>query len=122
MVPDDQPAQPTPQRPPIVRLAKGQEVSLGCGTLILIAVIVAIFSSKSNVDLSPVQSRLNDMDQKLQRLEQQPVLSKLNDMDQRLQRLEQTPGIMILSRLNALDQRLQRLEQKLDQLDKKVKP
>jgi hypothetical protein len=34
---------PIDQRPR-VRLAKGQEVSLGCGTLILIAIIVLTFS------------------------------------------------------------------------------
>jgi hypothetical protein len=36
--------EPGADRPPGVRLAKGQEVSLGCGTLILIALIVLIFS------------------------------------------------------------------------------
>jgi hypothetical protein len=30
--------------PPRVRLAKGQEVSLGCGTLILITIIILMFS------------------------------------------------------------------------------
>jgi hypothetical protein len=34
---------PSREPPPRVRLAKGQEVSLGCGTLILIALIVLIF-------------------------------------------------------------------------------
>jgi Sec-independent protein translocase protein TatA len=34
-----------------VRLAKGQEVSLGCGSLILIALIVLIFSGSGRGDL-----------------------------------------------------------------------
>lgn len=42
-------SEPDPSRPPAdtsprVRLVEGQEVSLGCGTLILIALIVLIFS------------------------------------------------------------------------------
>ncbi len=36
---------------PKVRLAKGQEVSLGCGTLILIALIVLIFGGRGTDDL-----------------------------------------------------------------------
>jgi hypothetical protein len=35
--------EPTAAKPPLVRLAKGQEVSLGCGTLILITLIVLLF-------------------------------------------------------------------------------
>ena len=34
-----------------VRLVEGQEVSLGCGTLILIALIVMIFAGRGNDDL-----------------------------------------------------------------------
>jgi hypothetical protein len=34
-------------KPQKVRLAKGQEVSLGCGTLVLIALIVMFFSGRS---------------------------------------------------------------------------
>lgn len=37
---------PSSEKPPKVRLAKGQEVSLGCGTLVLIALIVLIFSNR----------------------------------------------------------------------------
>ena len=35
---------PGPEEPPAVRLVQGQAVSLGCGTLILIAIIVSMFS------------------------------------------------------------------------------
>jgi hypothetical protein len=49
-------------------LLKGQGVSLGCGALILIALIVAFFSPR--VDLAPVQSKLSEMDIRLQRLEE----------------------------------------------------
>jgi hypothetical protein len=38
-------------RPPTVRLAEGQEVSLGCGTLILIGLIVLIFGRGDTGDL-----------------------------------------------------------------------
>jgi hypothetical protein len=38
--------QRAPENPPRVQLVKGQEVSLGCGTLILIAIIVMIFSGQ----------------------------------------------------------------------------
>lgn len=37
--------------PPRVRLVRGQEVSLGCGTLILIAVIVLIFGRAGTGDV-----------------------------------------------------------------------
>jgi Sec-independent protein translocase protein TatA len=42
---------PYDDRPPRVRLVKGQEVSLGCGTLILIALIVLICSGGSTTEL-----------------------------------------------------------------------
>ena len=40
-----------PAKPESVGLAKGQEVSLGCGTLILIAIIVMIFTTRSTRDV-----------------------------------------------------------------------
>ena len=40
-----------PPKPGPVRLAKGQEVSLGCGTLILIAIIVLLCSGWRNRDV-----------------------------------------------------------------------
>lgn len=85
MVQANQPIPPTPERPPRVRLAKGQEVTLGCGTLILIAIIVAIFSNKSSVsvDISPVLSRLHEIDQKMQRMDQQ-----LQKLEQKLDQLD----------------------------------
>jgi hypothetical protein len=58
----EQPESPRPGRPPLVRLAKGQEVSLGCGTLILIGIIVAIFSGNT-------KSEVNEMNQRLERIE-----------------------------------------------------
>ena len=79
----DEPIQPRREKPPRVWLAPGQDVSLGCGTLILIAIIVAIFSNRNSVDLAPVTSKLDVMDQKLQRLEQQ-----LQRLDQKLERQE----------------------------------
>lgn len=39
------------EKPQRVRLAEGQEVNLGCGTLILIALIVLIFGRGGNGDL-----------------------------------------------------------------------
>jgi hypothetical protein len=44
-------SRPPAERPPRVRLVKGQEVSLGCGTLILIALIVLIFGRGGTADL-----------------------------------------------------------------------
>lgn len=54
------PAAPTPppERPQRVRLVHGQEVSLGCGTLILIAIIVMIFS----------RGGINDLEREVERL------------------------------------------------------
>lgn len=46
-----EPSQPAADSPAGVRLAKGQEVSLGCGTLILIALIVLIFGRGGAGDL-----------------------------------------------------------------------
>ncbi len=65
-VPEEQPRR---SRIPLVRLAEGQETSLGCGTLILIAIIVAFCSGVGKTDLGPVESRLDKMDQKIDRLE-----------------------------------------------------
>jgi hypothetical protein len=87
--------QPAPQRRSPVNLVQGQEVSLGCGTLILIALIVAFCSGGGRTDLSPVQQRLNDIDQRLPSVQQ---------------------------KLDAMDQRLQRIEQELKQLTQKAKP
>ncbi len=71
------------------QLVKGQEVSLGCGTLILIALIVAFFSTSTkpmpNLDLSPVMNKLNEIDQRLQRLER-----KLDELHKpRFEKIEQ---------------------------------
>jgi hypothetical protein len=73
--------QPRPERIPFVKLAKGQEVSLGCGTLILIAIIVAICSGAGNrtTDLSPVLSRLDQLDRRIQQLE-----TKIDELSKRL--------------------------------------
>jgi hypothetical protein len=45
-------------KPPKVRLAQGQEVSLGCGTLVLIALIVLIFSGRGTGDVEREVRRL----------------------------------------------------------------
>jgi len=44
-------SQPAADKPPTVRLAQGQEVSLGCGTLIVIGLIVLIFGRGGTGDL-----------------------------------------------------------------------
>ena len=93
--------QPEPRRPEPNRLLKGQEVSLGCGTLILIALIVAIFSH--GTDINPVMQKLNEVDQKLQRLE-------------KMQHMVEHTGF----RLNEVDQKVQRLEKKVDDLSAKL--
>jgi Sec-independent protein translocase protein TatA len=46
-----EPSQSAADKPPRERLAEGQEVSLGCGTLILIALIVLIFGRGGTSDL-----------------------------------------------------------------------
>jgi hypothetical protein len=46
--------------PPPARLVKGQEVSLGCGTLILIALIVMFFGGRGVGDLQREMRRLQD--------------------------------------------------------------
>lgn len=46
-----EPGQPATDESPSVRLAQGQQVSLGCGTLILIAMIVLIFGQGGTNDL-----------------------------------------------------------------------
>jgi hypothetical protein len=65
-----------PGRPPLVRLVKGQEVNLGCGALIIIAIIVAVCSGTGRMDLSPVLSRLDKMEQRMQAIEKK--LDELN--------------------------------------------
>jgi len=46
-----EPSESAADKPPRVRLVEGQEVSLGCGTLILIALIVLIFGRGGTGDL-----------------------------------------------------------------------
>jgi cell division protein FtsL len=58
-----------PSKPPFVRLVKGQEVNLGCGALIIIAIIVAVCSGSARTDLSPVINKLDKMDQRIQAIE-----------------------------------------------------
>lgn len=55
------------------------KVQLGVGTLIIIAIIVMVFSGGS--DSRKVRRQLNDMDQKIDRLEK-----KIDDLSQRLSR------------------------------------
>jgi len=50
-------------------LAKGQEVNLGCGALIIIAIIVAVCSGAGKTDLGPVMRKLDQLDQRIQALE-----------------------------------------------------
>jgi hypothetical protein len=70
---------------PKVRLAEGQEVSLGCGTLILIALIVLIFG----------RSKTGDLEKEIQGLRSEVVeLRKALEMQ-----TEQLRGIQ--SKLNA---------------------
>jgi hypothetical protein len=60
------------QLPPKVRLVKGQEVSLGCGTLILIALIVLIFGNAqrgNRVDVGPVLDKLRAIEGRLEAIE-----------------------------------------------------
>jgi hypothetical protein len=58
-----------PSKPPLVRLAKGQEVNLGCGALIIIAIIVAFCSGAGKTDLNPVMTKLDKIDQRMQAIE-----------------------------------------------------
>ena len=67
-----------PSKLPLVRLAKGQEVNLGCGALIIIAIIVAVCSGAGKTDLGPVMNKLNQMDQRILGLEK-----KLDEMDKK---------------------------------------
>jgi hypothetical protein len=64
-------------------MSDNREVQLGCGTLIIIAIIVAIFSGKSDVE--NVQRELEDVNRKLDRLEQ-----KLDELSQELGRQPDT--------------------------------
>ena len=58
----------------------GQRVSLGCGTLILIALIVLIFSNAGrNDNLKPVLERLDKIER------------QLDDVQRELARLRQAP-------------------------------
>lgn len=47
-------------------LVKGQEASIGCGSLILIAIIVSIFSSRNDkAALEPVLKKLDAIEKRL---------------------------------------------------------
>lgn len=60
--PDSYPLEPEPPR---VQLVKGQEVSLGCGTLILIALIVIIFGGRGDGDAEREIRQLRDSVERL---------------------------------------------------------
>jgi hypothetical protein len=70
-----------PGKPPLVRLVKGQEVNLGCGALIIIAIIVAVCSGTGRTDLSPVLNRLDKMEQRMQAIEK-----KLDELSKKPER------------------------------------
>ena len=57
-----------------------QEVSLGCGTLILIALIVIIFSKGGDkTQLEAIDKKLNSIEQRLERIEKPlPVAKKVD--------------------------------------------
>jgi hypothetical protein len=56
----------------VQQYVRGQEVSLGCGTLILIALIVAIFSNGGGhqVDTATLMNKLNDVERDIKQLQQ----------------------------------------------------
>ena len=63
----------------------GQRVSLGCGTLVLIAVIVLVFSNSDRGDranMAPVLQKLEKIEGQLEKFE-----SQLEDIERDLARL-----------------------------------
>ena len=67
------------------QLTGDNRVQLGCGTLIIIALIVMIFSGGKDVD--KVQRRLDDMSRQLDRMETKvDALSKQLESSQPLER------------------------------------
>jgi hypothetical protein len=74
----DQSSQSEPAKSRIVQMAKGQEVSLTLGTLILIAIIVACCSGGIRTDLGPTQRKLDAMERKLQEIDK-----KLDEIEKR---------------------------------------
>jgi hypothetical protein len=63
--------QPASQRPPLVRLARNQEVSLGCGSLIVIALIVLFCSGGGIANFSQEMRAVHSELAELKRLVQQ---------------------------------------------------
>jgi hypothetical protein len=70
----DQPARPE---------SSGVRASLGCGTLILIAIIVALFSGRSQVE--DLKTEVHDLRMQIERLE-----AKIDSLNTRLS-VSQTP-------------------------------
>lgn len=70
------------ESPAKIRLAEGQEVNLGCGTLILIALIVLIFS----------RSKTGDLEREIEglRTEIRELKSAVEGQSVRLQELQST--------------------------------
>jgi hypothetical protein len=63
----------------------GPVASLGCGTLFLIAIIVAIFSSGGSSDIKALRKDIQALEQKIDRLELAPVVVDQSDPPQRNQ-------------------------------------
>jgi hypothetical protein len=74
-----QPEEKPPSRLPLVRLAKGQEVSLGCGTMILIGIIVGMSIGSTKTGIDRVENQVRELTQKLEQVEQ-----KLDDLAKKL--------------------------------------
>ena len=68
---DSTPESSLPTNPSRERPMKGQEVSLGCGTLILIAIIVMLFSGRGRGELEreirALRSQVNEIKQAIDR-------------------------------------------------------
>jgi hypothetical protein len=75
---DSNPDSSPPTNPPRERPMKGQEVSLGCGTLILIAIIVMLFSGRGTGDLErEIRALRSQVDENKQAIDRQTNEIKL---------------------------------------------
>ena len=88
-------------------MEKSSKTTLGCGTLIIIAIIVMIFSGNSDKsEMKKLQNKIDDLDRKIDAVRGDiersryaapqffRVEQKLDDISDRLDRLERAPQVI----------------------------
>ena len=87
-------------------MEKTSKATLGCGTLIVIAIIVMIFGNSDKSEMKKLHNKIDDLDRKIDAVRGDiersryaapqffRVEQKLDDISERLDRLERAPRVL----------------------------